>query len=345
MTQDPSLADFGWTAHFQSQLTLEEVASTVPVRVTAVHRNALEAEGPDFSGRLAPFTSGEEDATIGDWLLLDNARRPSRLLARTSLFKRRAAGREARLQSIAANVDTLFIVSSCNQDFNVARLERYLALAREAGTVPVLVLTKADLCAETERYAAQGRRLMQGLVVEALDARSREAGECLTNWITRGQTIALMGSSGVGKSTLLNTLAGTELNATQAIREDDSRGRHTTTARSLHLLPSGAWLLDSPGMRELQLAGVEDGIRTVFADVEELARACRFSDCAHEAEPGCAVRAAIATGALDPARLKRRGKLLREEARNTEAVWVRNSRARSFARKVRSSMRDKRKQE
>jgi ribosome biogenesis GTPase len=266
------------------------------------------------------------------------------MLDRFSLLQRRAAGTEARQQLIGANLDTLFIVSSCNADFNVPRLERYLALAREARVSAVLVLTKADLAEDDERFAAEGRRLMPGLVVETLDARAADASDRLAPWLARGQTIALLGSSGVGKSTLLNTLAGGEINATQAIRADDARGRHTTTARSLHRLACGAWLLDSPGMRELQLADVESGIREVFADIEDLARACRFADCRHEAEPGCAVHAAVEAGTIDAERLKRRGKLLREEARNTEEVWKRRARERSFASMVERTMRDKRKE-
>jgi ribosome biogenesis GTPase len=345
MTQALTLADFGWTAHFQSQLALDEIAGTVPARVVAVHRGALELMGPGFARRAPPLAAATEEAqaTVGDWLLLDAATgRPRRRLDRVSLFKRRAAGTPARLQLIAANVDTLFLVSSCNEEFNIARLERYLALAREAGAVPVIVLTKADLATDTEEFAAAARRLMPGLNVETLDARHDTARDRLGPWVARGQTIALLGSSGVGKSTLLNTLAGEEHQATGSIREDDAKGRHTTTARVLHRLGCGAWLIDTPGMRELQLADAQSGIRDLYADIEAFGRACRFADCAHEAEPGCAVQAAAAAGVLDPQRIKRRAKLLREEARNTESVWQRNRRARSFARQVRSSMRDKR---
>lgn len=341
MTKSLTLAEYGWTAHFQSQLSLDEITSAAPARVVAVHRNALETEGPGFTGRLPPIAE-DEPATVGDWLLLDQQGRMLRRLDRFSAFKRRAAGAEARIQLIAANVDTLFVISSCNADFNVARIERYLALAREARVTPVLVLTKSDLAPDAAAFAAEGRRILTGLAAETLDARAEGARETLAPWLARGQTIALLGSSGVGKSTLLNTLCGAEINRAQGIREHDARGRHTTTARSLHRLPSGAWLLDSPGMRELQLVDVEGGIRDVFADIEELARACRFADCRHETEPGCAVRAAAEAGLIDEGRLKRRAKLLREEARNTEALWERRARERSFGRMVERSLREKR---
>lgn len=338
-----SLADFGWSPHFQSQLEPSELRERTPVRVVAVHRNGLDVAGPDFSGRVLALVSEDEEgqATVGDWLLIDRvSHMPRRLLARKSLFKRRAAGTGRRIQLIAANVDTLLIVTSCNQDFNRARLERYLALAREAEVMPVIVLTKADL-EDPSAYVAEAARLMPGLLVESLDARSVEEVSRLTIWCGRGQTVALVGSSGVGKSTLVNTLAGASL-ATAAIREDDAHGRHTTTGRSLHRLAAGGWLLDTPGMRELQLADVEGGIEEVFADIVGLAGDCRFADCRHESEPGCAVRGAIDEGRLDAARLDRFRKLSNEERRNSEELWQRRARERGFGRLVREVLKDKR---
>ena len=340
------LADFGWSNHFQSQLQPDELATDIPARVVAVHRNGLDVDGPGFAGRIPPLPPAPDDdegqPTVGDWLLLDAVtRQPRRLLARRSLFKRKAAGTGRRIQLIAANIDTLLLVTSCNHDFNVARLERYLALAREADVTPVVVLTKADMADDSGAYITAARRLMPGLLVEALDARDPAAASVLAPWCGLGQTVALLGSSGVGKSTLVNALSGAVLQGTAPIREDDSHGRHTTTGRSMHRLGTGGWLIDTPGMRELQLADVESGIEAVFADVVELARGCRFADCRHEAEPGCAVRQAVEAGDLDPERLRRFRKLAAEEERNSEALHKRHARERSFSRMVRSTMKAK----
>lgn len=349
-SQTSDLADFGWNSFFDSQLEPDDLVATVPVRVTAVHRGGLSVAGPGVDRLIPPFvgTTRDEEAvpTVGDWLLLDRETfRPRRLLQRKSLFKRRAAGTGRGLQLIAANVDTLFIVSSCNQDFNAARLERYLALAREAEVTPVIVLTKADLTDLPEDFARAAAKLLPGLLVEVLDARNPDSVACLAAWCARGETVALVGSSGVGKSTLINTLSGANRIATQSIREDDDKGRHTTSARVLHRLPAGGWLLDTPGMRELQLTDVKTGLEDVFADVVVLARMCRFADCRHEAEPGCAVLAAVDAGTLDAERLKRWRKLAVEEARNTENLAERRARDRAFGKMVKGVMRDKRKQD
>ncbi len=331
-----TLKDYGWGAHFQAQLSDEDEAGAL-VRVLAVHRNALEVAGPTFEGRVLPLAPREDDdetqATVGDWVLLNvETRRPGRVFERRSVFKRKSAGGGRRVQLIAANVDTLLLVTSANQDFNIARLERYLILAAEAEVTPVVVITKADLASDVEPFLTSARRLVRGLVVEAIDAREMRSLKCLEPWFGRGQTLALLGSSGVGKSTIVNSMRGEALQFTQGIREDDARGRHTTTGRSLHRLECGAWLMDTPGMRELQIVDAAEGLAEVFSDVAELAATCRFSDCSHEGEPGCAVQAALDAGVLEAERVKRFGKLQREERRNSESIAAAHERNRKFGR-------------
>ena len=214
---------------------------------------------------------------------------------------------------IAANVDTVFVVASCNQDFSVARLERYLVLARDAGVDPVVVLTKTDLTDTPETFVAAARGLEPGLIVEAVDGRDLSDAGRLAAWCGPGKTVAFLGSSGVGKSTLVNTLRGSSNILTQAVRAHDGTGRHTTTVREMHRLEAGGWLLDLPGMRELQLADAADGIAEIFDDFVAAAQDCRFSDCSHGREPGCAVQAAIASGELTRERFDRWRKLADEE--------------------------------
>lgn len=351
MTDKPlDLADYGWSPHFQFQLDLADLETTTPVRVVAVHRGMIEVTGPTFTGRIdtgmLEDRDDEERATVGDWLLLDRSTdRPVRLLKRRSLFKRKAPGTSRSVQLIAANVDTLLIISSCNRDFNLARLERYLALAREAEVQPIVILTKADLADDPGSYTAKAARLLPGLLVECVDARSATDVARLEPWCGRGQTVALLGSSGVGKSTLINTLAGNEVQVTKDIREDDAKGRHTTTGRSLHHLPTGGWLLDTPGMRELQLTDSERGLDDVFADIVSLAAACRFADCHHRSEPGCAVLATIERGDLDPNRFKRYRKLIAENANNQASLAERRSRDRAFGKMVKGIIKKKRSRE
>jgi ribosome biogenesis GTPase len=338
-----TLADYGWATFFSTQVQPQEYDTTLPARVVAVHRDRIVIAAPELDTTVAPFGDGEHAATVGDWLLVDAlTHRPLRVLERKSVFKRRAAGTDARVQLIAANVDTLFVATSCNADFNVARLERYLALARDAQVTPVVVLTKADLAESPGDYVREAAKLMPGLVVETLDARNADGAAVLSPWLARGQTVALVGSSGVGKSTLANTLAGVALAATQGIREDDAKGRHTTTHRALHRLPSGAWLIDTPGMRELQLTDVRSGIDDVFGDVAALAQGCRYADCEHDSEPGCAINAAIESGEIDAARVARWRKLVAEEAHNNATLAERRARDRAFGRMADRVMAEKR---
>jgi ribosome biogenesis GTPase len=347
MTINPSrLADFGWNSHFTSQLQAEDFDRFTAARVTAVHRSRLQIAGADIDAaipRVHPDDGDEEGAaTVGDWLLLDSETlHQVRLLERKSLFKRRAAGTGNKLQLIAANVDTLFVVTSCNQDFNVARLERYLALAGEAGVTPVIVLTKADLTDTPEDYEREAAKLMPGLSTQFVDARDPDSVRNLFAWCGRGETVALVGSSGVGKSTLINTLTGSDGIATSDIREDDAKGRHTTTGRTLHRLVSGGWLIDTPGMREIQLVDVHSGIDELFSDIVDIAGNCRFRDCRHEGEPGCAVASAIEDGTLEANRVQRWKKLAAEEAHNSATMAERRARDKNFGKMVKRVMKDK----
>jgi ribosome biogenesis GTPase / thiamine phosphate phosphatase len=316
-----TLDDFGWCSFFQDQLGVGD-AGTLPVRVVAVHRDALDVAGPGFEGRIAGLSRRDDGqtATIGDWLLIDDARRAVRLLERRSVLTRKSAGTARRVQLLAANVDTMLLLTSANQDFNPARLERFLALASEARVTPVVLITKADLTADVAPYIAAVRDLMPGISVEAFDARSPDAARQLSPWFVRGKTLVLLGSSGVGKSTLVNSLMGRLLQETQGVRGADDKGRHTTSGRSLHLLANGAWLIDTPGIRELQLIDAAEGIDEVFEDVVQTAASCRFSNCSHTNEPGCAVQAALNSGALDAPRLARYRKLQGEERENADAT-------------------------
>ncbi|MGF1753794.1 ribosome small subunit-dependent GTPase A [Vibrio makurazakiensis] len=310
-----TLQQLGWQPAFQQQLTLEDYEHAILARIIAHHRSGYILASEQGEIQL-PVHHSQPAMTVGDWVILNADHQFERLLDRQSLFSRKAAGSKVSQQYISANIDTVFIVVSLNHDFNLSRIERYLALANEAQVEPVIVLTKLDLCDDVENKIQQVQELDNMLMIEAVNGLDLESVKALAPWCKTGKTVALMGSSGVGKSTLVNSILGEQEQETGGVREDDSKGRHTTTSRSLHLLESGGLLLDTPGMRELQLADCADGVSETFSDIEDLILNCRFSDCHHETEPGCKVVAALKNGDLSERRFKNYQKLLREQARN-----------------------------
>lgn len=343
-----SLARLGWRPLHSQQLTLEDLEIAYPARVSSVHRSGLVVISEKGTATVTIpsrlLDSLELPITVGDWVLIERAApRVQRVLAPYSVIKRHAAGTDHRLQTLAANLDTLFVVTSCNDDFNLSRLERYLAVAFDARVEPVIVITKADLCESPEHYIDQANALGTSAIVAAVNGMDVRAVATLTPWLQSGQTVAFVGSSGVGKSTLVNTLMGQSQQATRGIREHDSRGRHTTTSREMFPLDSGAWIIDTPGMRELKIGALEGGLRTVFDNIESLASQCHFRDCRHEVEAGCAVLMAVATGELDARRLASYHKLQREAALVEMSTRERRARDRQFGRMADSAMKLKEK--
>ena len=303
----------GWNDEFRSHFEPHAREGFVPARVVAQHRGEYdvvcelgEVRAEVTRRLLHEATVTAELPVVGDWVAL--APRPGErtamiqaVLPRRTKFSRKVAWQAAEEQILCANVDTVFIVSSLNKDYNLRRLERYLTLAWESGAQPVIVLTKTDLSEEVEKLVADVGPIAHGVPVLPISNKTGEGLDAVRNYIKPGETVALLGSSGVGKSTLVNTLAGDELLRVAEIRED-GKGRHTTTHRQLIVLPGGGLVVDTPGMRELQLWDAEEGLADAFEDVEAVATGCKFSDCAHKTEPGCAVQAALADGRLAPER-------------------------------------------
>jgi len=314
----------GWQPFFQQQLSLDEWEEAFPARVVEVHRSEIRLLGERGDATIELHHT-MPPLVVGDWVLLDDGGRFLRLLERKTCFVRKAAGSEVREQLIAANVDTAFIVSSLNRDFSLNRIERYLALVYEAGAEPVVLLSKADLVDDPGSWVARVRDTNPGLTVEAINCQDEQSLSALSPWLKEGNTVAVLGSSGVGKSTLINTLLGDEVLETAGIREDDSKGRHTTTSRALVKLVQGGLMLDTAGMREIQIANSEEGIDITFAEITALASNCKFSDCMHQGEPGCAVIEAIENGALDGRRLESYLKLRREDALNSATLAERRA--------------------
>jgi len=326
MTDLISLTSLGWQAFFQQQLSLEEWESTEAGRVIEQHRSEVKIATEEGIITLS-LNHKMPEMTVGDWLLLskkenknldrDQERDFIRLLDRKTSFSRKAAGSKLQKQLISANVDTAFILCSMNEDFNLNRIERFLSLVHESSADVVVILSKSDQASSPQDYIQAVQSLDPLIIVEALNCLDPNCIEQLSPWLKQGNTIAVLGSSGVGKSTLTNTLLGKLKQETHDIREQDSKGRHTTTSRSLMVMRNGGLILDTPGMREIQLTDSKEGISTTFSDIETIAAQCRFSDCQHQGEPGCAIEKAISKGLLELRRLANYQKLLKEDAFNS----------------------------
>lgn len=317
MSDLPTLTQLGWRPFFQQQLTLEELNDFTIGRVIEQHRSGVVVLSEKAQFNLSQsFNDDSIKLCVGDWVLFDEDNKFQRLLDRQSLFQRKAPGSKIEAQLISANVDSLFIVCSLNQDFNLSRIERYLSLAKEAQVEPVIILTKADLCEDFQQKQAQVQGLDLYMMVHAINTLDKEQLSSLDTYCKQGNTIALLGSSGVGKSTLVNGLTGFEAQLTSGIRDDDSKGRHTTTSRALKTLPQGGLILDTPGMRELQLGSCQQGVSETFSEITDLAQQCRFNNCSHDREPGCAIQVAIEIGAISSRRFISYQKLMREQALN-----------------------------
>ena len=334
-----NLEELGWDAFFAEAFEPYEKDNLIPARVSARHHGPCElfTELGPMGGLPSGKLSDEELPAVGDWVAVRPVPGEKKavieaVLPRRTSFTRKEAWQRTVAQVVAANVDTVFIVTAFGFDLNPRRLERYLTAAWDSGSNPVIVVNKSDLADDPEAELLEVEPVLMGVPVHTVSAVTGEGLEALDPYLGRGRTIALLGSSGVGKSTLVNRFAGRELLATGEIRSD-GRGRHTTSHRELVPLPSGAVLLDTPGMRELQLWAGEEVLETTFGEITELAAGCRFADCSHEHEPGCEVRRALDDGTLSQDRYTSYRKLQRE----LRALEIRkDNRLRSEARKERA---------
>jgi ribosome biogenesis GTPase len=347
-----NLEDFGWNSYFQNHYAKHQNDNLIPARVSFQGRGMyrLVSEGGELWAeiggalRYESLVSGNLP-TCGDWVLADNPIGQDRtvirfLLPRKTLFSRKQAGTAISQQVIAANIDIVCLVSGLDSDFNQRRIERYLAIAWESGARPMIVLNKADICAEVPIRIAEAMSLSPGVPVLAVSATDGSGIEDILKFGGRGQTLALLGSSGVGKSSIVNRLLGRSAQEVREIDLDTGRGMHTTAARQLFLLPSGGLIMDTPGMRELQIWSVDAGLDTAFEDIKALSEGCRFRDCSHQIEPGCRVRNAVAKGELDAGRLANYLKLCKEaryiELKSTHSAnWVEKERWKKIKRAAR----------
>jgi ribosome biogenesis GTPase len=328
MTESPVLRALGWDDGWTEAFAPFAALGLGPARVVAVHRETSIVR--DDAGDRPAAVSGAfrhgalahaDFPTVGDWVALEAGDVIAAVLPRRSVFKRMAADSSRRgnriddEQIMASNIDVALLVAGLDNDFNLRRIERYLAVAWSSAITPVVVLNKADLADDVDGRLVAVDAIAPGVATVAVSARTGQGLDELLTHLRSGTTAAILGSSGVGKSTLVNALLGEERQATGEVRDSDSRGRHTTTHRELFELPGGALLVDTPGIRALEILGADEGVETAFDDVVDIAATCRFSDCGHDSEPGCAVRAALADGRLTDARLASHRKMERELAR------------------------------
>jgi len=352
------LTQLGWNARLDAAFAPHAAERLVPGRIVLEHTHIYRVMTAEedllarVSGRLRHRALARVDfPAVGDWVAVEPAAQggDARILAvlpRRSRFSRRAAGDATEEQVVAANIDTVFLVAGLDGDFNPRRIERYLVVASESGASPVIVLNKADVAEHAEEMAAAVRASAAGVPVHTVSCRVPESLDVLRQYLGHGETGALLGSSGVGKSTIVNRLIGHDLLRTHDVRESDSRGRHTSTARQLVLLPGGGVLIDTPGMRELQLWDTGDVTSAAFDDVDALAGACRFRDCRHLQEPGCAVRAAVDAGTLSSGRFESYHKLQAEQAHQARQLDARaqlddKRRAKAGAKALQKRLKDK----